>query len=120
LAFLSIRELGAKWRQGEFSAVELAEFFLNRLEKIGPVYNALVTLTPQLAKQQAQAADKERAQGKDRGPLHGIPYGAKDLLDTKGIATTWGAKANRNRIPEADATVITKLQTARWSNARAA
>ncbi len=112
LAFLSIRELGTKWRAGEFSAVELAEFFLKRLEKIGPTYNALVTLTPELAKQQAQAADAELAAGKDRGPLHGIPYGAKDLLDTMGIPTTWGAAANRNRVPEADATVITKLQKA--------
>jgi aspartyl-tRNA(Asn)/glutamyl-tRNA(Gln) amidotransferase subunit A len=112
VAFLSIRELGAKWRAGEFSAVELAEFYLQRLETIGPTLNAIVTLTPELAKAQAEVADKERASGKDRGPLHGIPYGAKDLLDTKGIATTWGAKANKSRIPKSDATVITKLEHA--------
>lgn len=112
LAFASVRELGRDWRAGKFTAVELAEFFLDRLKRIGPTFNAVVTLTPKLARRQAQTADAELAAGKDRGPLHGIPYGAKDLLDTKGISTTWGAEANRNRIPDADATVITKLREA--------
>jgi aspartyl-tRNA(Asn)/glutamyl-tRNA(Gln) amidotransferase subunit A len=109
LAFASIEELGKQWRAGKFSAVELAEFFLDRLRQWGPAYNAVVTLTPELAKRQAQVADAELAAGKDRGPLFGIPYGAKDLLDTQGIATTWGAGALRNRVPERDATVIAKL-----------
>ena len=112
LAFLSVRELGRKWRAGEFSSVELAEFFLDRLARIGPELNAVVTLTPELAREQARKADAELAAGKDRGPLQGIPYGAKDLLDTKGIPTTWGAEALRNRVPERDAAVITRLQNA--------
>ena len=112
LAFASVRELGDGLRAGKFTAVQLADFFLDRLKQIGPKYNALVTLTPDLARRQAIKADEELAAGKDRGPLHGIPYGAKDLLDTKGIPTTWGAAANRNRIPNHDATVIAKLREA--------
>ena len=112
LAFASVRELGAGWRAGKFSAAGLAEFFLKRLEQIGPKLNAVVTLTPDLARQQAKRADEELAAGKDRGPLFGIPYGAKDLLDTKDIPTTWGAAPNKNRIPDRDATVISKLNDA--------
>ncbi|MCA9070704.1 MAG: amidase, partial [Planctomycetaceae bacterium] len=111
-AFATIRELGRDLRAGKFTAVELADFFVERLKRIGPTLNAVVTVAPELAREQAKIADDELANGKDRGSLHGIPYGAKDLLDTKGIPTTWGAAANRDRIPETDATVIVRLREA--------
>lgn len=112
LAFASIPALGAKLRSGEASSVELTKFFLARLEKYGPRYNCVVNLTRDLALSQAEAADKELKAGKDRGPLHGIPYGAKDLLATKGIPTTWGCAPYRDRVFDFDATVVTKLREA--------
>jgi len=112
LAFAPLPVLGAKLRLGEFSSVELTKFFLDRLEKSGPKYNCLVTLTRDLGLEQAARADAELKAGRDRGPLHGIPYGAKDLLATKGIPTSWGAAPYRSRIIDADATVIRKLRDA--------
>jgi aspartyl-tRNA(Asn)/glutamyl-tRNA(Gln) amidotransferase subunit A len=112
LAFATLPVLGAKLRSGEVSAVELARFFLDRLEKYGPKYNCVVNLTRDLALAQAAQADKERKAGHDRGPLHGIPYGAKDLLATKGIPTTWGCAPYKDRIIDQDATVVRKLREA--------
>lgn len=111
-AFESLRTLGRRLRAGEFTAVELAEFFLNRLETLGPKYNAVVTVAREAALAQARQCDEELKAGKDRGPLHGIPYGAKDLLSTKGILTTWGAAPYKDRVPEEDATVIVRLREA--------
>lgn len=111
-AFDTIRTLAQKLRGGQFTSVELTEFFLDRLEKIGPRFNAVVTVTRPLALLQAAAADKELASGNDRGLLHGIPYGAKDLLATRGIPTSWGAAPYRNRVIDEDATVIRKLRDA--------
>ena len=110
--FLSIRELGERLRRREFTSVELTELALDRLSTIGTELNAVAMLTPELARAQAKRADEDRRRGKDRGPLHGIPYGAKDLLDTKGIRTTWGAKPFENRVPDGDATVVAKLEAA--------
>lgn len=112
LAFASIETLGRKLRAGEFSAVELTRFFLERTNTIGPKLNAVTTLTRDLALEQAARADKELASGKDRGPLHGIPYGAKDLLATKGIPTSWGVAPYKDQIIDKDATVIAKLRDA--------
>ena len=112
LAFASIQSLGTKLRSGEFTSVELTEFFLQRTETIGPKFNAVTTLTRDLALQQAKKADADLAAGKDRGPLHGIPYGAKDLLATKGIPTSWGAAPYKDQVFDSDATVITKLREA--------
>ena len=112
LAFASTRNLGKKLRAKEFSCVALAEFFLNRLKSIGPKLNAVVTLTDDLAMREAALADRELASGKDRGPLHGIPYGVKDLLATKEIPTSWGAAPFRERIIDADATVVARLRDA--------
>ena len=112
LAFVPIPVLGHKLRAREFTAVELAVFFLDRLERLGPSFNALVTLTRPLALGQAERADRELIQGHDRGPLHGIPYGAKDLLATSGIPTTWGAAPLRNQVFDEDATVIHRLREA--------
>jgi aspartyl-tRNA(Asn)/glutamyl-tRNA(Gln) amidotransferase subunit A len=112
LAFASLPQLGAKLRGGEISSVELTKYFLARLEKFGPRYNCVVTPTPDLALGQAAKADADLKAGKDHGPLHGIPFGAKDLLATKGIATSWGAAPFKGRIIDQDATVITKLRDA--------
>jgi aspartyl-tRNA(Asn)/glutamyl-tRNA(Gln) amidotransferase subunit A len=112
LAFAPLPVLGARLRSGVCSAVELAKFFLDRLEKYGSKYNCVVTITRELALKQAAQADAELKAGKDRGPLHGIPYGGKDLLATKGIPTTWGCAPFKDRIIDLDATVITKLRNA--------
>src|SRR3954453_20602120 len=87
LAFAPLTVLGAKLRSGEVSAVELARFFLDRLERFGPRYNAVARLARERAREEARRADEELKAGRDRGPLHGIPYGAKDLLATRGIPT---------------------------------
>lgn len=112
LAFAPIPVLGARLRGGEIRAVELARFFLDRLEKFGPRFNCVVTLTRELALEQAARADAELAEGTDRGPLHGIPYGAKDLLAMRGIPTTWGCAPYRDRVIDLDATVIVRLREA--------
>jgi len=108
-AFLSVRELGTKLRAQEFSAVQLTEFFLERLDRIGRELNAIVTLTRDLALAQAQQADADFAARTDRGPLHGIPYGVKDLLALKGYPTSWGAKPFAKQEFDTDATVVSKL-----------
>ena len=112
LAFAPLPVLGARLRSGAISSVELTRFFLDRLERFGPKYNGVVTLTRDLALEQAARADAELKAGRDCGPLHGIPYGAKDLLATRGIPTTWGAEPFRNRVIDQDATVITRLREA--------
>lgn len=110
--FSSVRDLGAALRARKFSAVELTEGYLRRLETIGPRLGAVVTVTRELALAQAHRANQELLAGKDRGPLHGIPYGAKDLLATKGIPTTWGAEPYRKQVFDYDAVVIERLQEA--------
>lgn len=108
-AFASVREIGVQLRAGDFSCVELTEFFLDRLVTLGPKLNAVVTVTEELAIRQAKQADRELKAGTDRGPLHGIPYGVKDLLATKGVPTSWGAAPFRERIIDADSTVVARL-----------
>jgi aspartyl-tRNA(Asn)/glutamyl-tRNA(Gln) amidotransferase subunit A len=111
--FLSIRALGELLRSRQVSPVELAKTFLDRLEALGPTYNAVVTVTRALALEQARAAEKDILAGRYKGPLHGIPYGAKDLLATAGgIPTTWGAAPFRDRQLGIDATVIRRLREA--------
>ncbi len=112
LAFAPLPVLGAQLRSGAVSSVELTRFFLDRLDRFGPKYNCVVTLTRDLALEQARKADDELKAGHDRGPLHGIPFGAKDLLATRGIPTTWGAEPFRKRIIDRDAAVITRLRDA--------
>lgn len=113
LAFRTIRELGADLRAGRVSPVALAEDALQRLDTVGRRLNAVVTLTRERALEQARRAEEELERGRDRGPLHGIPYGAKDLLATSGgIPTTWGAPPFRDRCFDFDATVIRRLEAA--------
>jgi aspartyl-tRNA(Asn)/glutamyl-tRNA(Gln) amidotransferase subunit A len=112
LAFAAIAGLGSLLRRRKTSATELAKYFLDRLERIGPRFNALVTVTRERALAEAARADREIRQGKWRGPLHGIPYGVKDLLATKDYPTTWGAEPYRQQRFDADATVIERLGAA--------
>ncbi len=109
---LSLAELGRRLRARQVSAVELAEAALSRLERHGPRLGAVVTLTRELALAQSRQADQELRSGKDRGPLHGIPYGAKDLLAARGIPTTWGAEPLREQVFDFDATAVTRLREA--------
>jgi aspartyl-tRNA(Asn)/glutamyl-tRNA(Gln) amidotransferase subunit A len=111
--FRPLRELAEAVRTRRLSPVALAETFLARLESLGPRYNAVVTLTRARARAQARRAEEELAAGHWRGPLHGIPYGAKDLLATAGgIPTTWGAAPLRAQQLDLDATVIRRLEAA--------
>jgi aspartyl-tRNA(Asn)/glutamyl-tRNA(Gln) amidotransferase subunit A len=107
--FASVRDLGLLLRARKLNAVELAEAYLARLEAIGPRLGAVVTVTRELALAQAHRANQELIAGKDRGPLHGIPYGAKDLLATAGIPTTWGAEPFRKQVFDRDAVVVERL-----------
>lgn len=110
--FSGIREIGDHLRARRISAVDLTEMSLRRLETIGPKLGAVVTVTRERALAQAHRANQELLAGKDRGPLHGIPYGAKDLLATKGIPTTWGAEPLRGQVFDYDATVVERLEEA--------
>jgi len=112
ILYLSVQELGAQVRARKISPVELTESCLARLEKFGAKLGAVATLTPDLALEQARQAEREIAAGRSRGPLHGIPYGAKDLLASRGIRTTWGAPPFRDQVFDYDATVVSKLRTA--------
>jgi len=111
-AFLSIAELGTLLRRKKSSATELATYFLDRLERVGPQLNAVVTVTRERALAEAAQADREITAGKWRGPLHGIPYGVKDLLATKDYPTTWGAEPYRQQKFDSDATVVERLGAA--------
>jgi aspartyl-tRNA(Asn)/glutamyl-tRNA(Gln) amidotransferase subunit A len=110
--FSSVRDLGALIKAGKISCLELTEAYLDRLERLGPKLGAVVTVTRDLALAQAHKANQEILAGRYRGPLHGIPYGAKDLLATKDIPTTWGAEPYRDQVFDYDATVIERLREA--------
>lgn len=111
-SFLTIPELGRLLRSRRVSAQELAAHFLDRLERLGPTYNAVVTVLREPALAEARLRDQELRAGKDRGPLHGIPYGAKDLLAAEGAPTTWGAQPYREQMLRGDAAVIRRLRAA--------
>ena len=110
--YTPLRRLSESIRSREASPVELAEAFLERLEEHGPTLNAVVTLTKERAIKQAKRADEEIKKGKVKGPLHGVPWGGKDLLATAGIPTTWGAAPFRDQVFDYDATVVKKLEDA--------
>lgn len=112
LMFTPVRRLAAMLRAREVTSVQLAEASLSRLETLGPKYNAVVTLMEDSALAEARRADAELRAGRPRGPLHGIPYGVKDLLATRGVPTTWGAEPYRNQVFDFDATTVTKLREA--------
>jgi Asp-tRNA(Asn)/Glu-tRNA(Gln) amidotransferase A subunit family amidase len=112
LAFYSVRELSELVRTRRVSSMQLTKLALERLKKFDPQLHCVITLTEDLALEQAARADAEIASGKYRGPLHGIPYGAKDLLAVAGYKTTWGAMPFKDQVLDYDATVIRKLSDA--------
>ena len=112
LSFQTIPELGRLLRGRKASSVELTGHFLERLERLGPSYNAVVTVLRESALAEAKERDRELKAGRDRGPLHGIPYGAKDLLSAEGAPTTWGAQPYRDQLLKGDATVVRRLRGA--------
>ncbi|WP_395817400.1 amidase, partial [Devosia sp.] len=111
-ADLSIIDAGARLRDGTLTSVALTEAHLARIAARDPTLHAFVTVTADRALEDAARADAERAQGIDRGPLHGIPIGLKDLIDTAGIRTTSGSRLFEQNIPTADAAVATRLKQA--------
>lgn len=112
LHFKSVAELGRMIRAGETSPTELTKLFLERLDSVARKLNAVVTITEERALREAAHAEAELRSGLDRGPLHGIPYGAKDLLAAAGYPTTWGTAPYRDQVFDYDAEVITRLRDA--------
>src|SRR5579864_4918373 len=112
ILYLPASELSHRIRLRQLSPVQLTESYLERSRGLGARLNAYATLTPELALKQAHAAEAEIAAGKYRGPLHGIPYAAKDLLAVKGYPTTWGARPYVDQRFDYDATIIRKLESA--------
>ena len=112
IAFASLSQLGFWLRRGDVTSVELTELYLNRLQRYDPQLHCVITLTEERALAQARRADEELRSGVDRGPLHGIPWGAKDLLAVRGYPTTWGAAPYKDQIIDEDAAVVTRLDEA--------
>jgi len=112
LAFQPVTVLASLIEARKITSTDLTKMYLARLERYGGPLHCVVTLTEELALAQAANADKELKAGRYRGPLHGIPWGAKDLFATKGIRTTWGAKPYENQVPDIDATVVERLRDA--------
>jgi Asp-tRNA(Asn)/Glu-tRNA(Gln) amidotransferase A subunit family amidase len=112
LAFLPVTELAELVRRRKVTSTQLTEMYLDRIRKYDPVLKAVITVTEDRARAQARKADEEIARGRYRGPLHGIPWGAKDLLAVKGYKTTWGAGPYRDQVIDADATVVQRLDEA--------
>jgi Asp-tRNA(Asn)/Glu-tRNA(Gln) amidotransferase A subunit family amidase len=111
-AFWPVTELAPLLRSRAVTSTALTKMYIARMKRYSPKLLCLITLTEDLALERAADADKEIRQGAYRGPLHGIPFGVKDLFDTKGIRTTWGAEPFENRVPEEDATCVDRLHKA--------
>ncbi len=112
LAFLPVEQLAPLVRERRVTSTELTRMYLGRLRKYSPALLCVVNLTEELALEQAAGADREIAAGRYRGPLHGIPWGAKDLFATKGVRTTWGAAPFREHVPDHDSAVVERLTKA--------
>jgi Asp-tRNA(Asn)/Glu-tRNA(Gln) amidotransferase A subunit family amidase len=112
IAFAPVAHLSRWIEQRQLSSERLTRIYLDRLQKFNPQLRCAITITRELAIKQAKQADEEISRGHYRGPLHGIPWGGKDLLDTAGIPTTYGAEPFRNRIPTEDAEVVKRLHAA--------
>lgn len=112
IAFAPVTSLSRWIERRVLSSERLTQIYLARIGRFDPQLRCVITLTAEHALARARQADREIAAGKYRGPLHGIPYGVKDLLDTAGIATTWGAEPFRERVPAADAAVVARLNAA--------
>jgi Asp-tRNA(Asn)/Glu-tRNA(Gln) amidotransferase A subunit family amidase len=112
VAFYSVRQLAELVRERRISSVDLTEMYLARLKRYDPMLHFVITFTEDRARAQAREADREIAAGRYRGPLHGLPWGAKDLLAVKGYPTTWGAAGFEEQVFDRDATVVERLDRA--------
>jgi len=112
LAFLSATELGRALRERRLTSVRLTEIYLDRLQRYDPTLRCVVSLTKDRALESAARADRELDRGSWRGPLHGVPWGAKDLLAARGTPTTWGAAPYKDQVIDQDATVVKRLDAA--------
>ncbi|MCD2340172.1 amidase [Ideonella azotifigens] len=112
IAFAPVSQLSRWIEHKQLSSERLTRIYLARIQRLDPKLRAVITLTAEHALAQAKAADREIAAGHYRGPLHGIPFGVKDLLDTAGIATTWGAEPYKDRVPAQDSAVVRHLYAA--------
>ncbi len=112
IAFASVKQQARWMTTGQITSRELTDIYLERIDKYGELLECFVTVTADVARAQADRADRERATGQVRGPLHGIPYGVKDLLDTKDILTTWGAEPYKDRVASKDGAVVRLLREA--------
>ncbi len=112
IAYASVAQQGAWLRARAITAARLTEIYIGRIARLDPKLSAFVTVTADLAREQAAKADADFAEGRDRGPLQGIPYALKDLADTAGILTAWGAEPYRERVPTEDAEIVRKLKAA--------
>jgi len=112
IAFAPVTQLSRWIEARRLTSMRLTTVYIDRIARLNPKINSVITLTRDHALARAAQADREIAAGKYRGPLHGIPYGVKDLLDTAGIATTWGAEPFRYRVPSADSAVVRRLDEA--------
>jgi Asp-tRNA(Asn)/Glu-tRNA(Gln) amidotransferase A subunit family amidase len=112
IAYASVRDQGHWLRTRQISSRRLTDIYLERIERIAPTLQCFITVTAELARSQADEADRELAAGRDRGALHGIPYGIKDVFDTAGVRSTWGAAAFKDRIAREDAAVVSRLRGA--------
>jgi Asp-tRNA(Asn)/Glu-tRNA(Gln) amidotransferase A subunit family amidase len=112
IAYAPVATLSRWIESRALTSERLTAIYLDRIARFDPKLRCVITVTRELALEQARRADAEIAAGRYRGPLHGIPWGTKDLLDTKGIATTWGAEPYRDRVPDADAAVVARLHQA--------
>lgn len=112
IAFAPVTRLSRWIESRQLKSERLTQIYLDRIQRFDPKLHCIITLTKDLALQQARQADQEIASGRYRGPLHGIPWGGKDLLDTAGIPTTYGAEPFRNRVPSADSAVVKRLHDA--------
>lgn len=112
LAFYSVSELAYLIKNKKVTSEQLTRMYLDRLKKYGPKLECVITITEELAMKQAKQADTEISKGKYRGPLHGIPFGVKDLLSAKGYKTTWGSVPYKDQVIDEDATVVKRLEDA--------
>lgn len=112
IAFAPVTQLAAWIKSGALTSRRLTQIYLDRIAALGPRLECWAAVTPELALAEAEAADALSRVGVNLGPLHGIPYGVKDLFDTKGVVTGWGAEPFRNRVPDADASIVTRLRAA--------
>ena len=109
IAYAPVSKLSRWIERKQLTSERLTQIYLTRIEKFDPKLRCVITVPKEHALAQAKKADAEIAAGKYRGPLHGIPYGVKDLLDTAGIRTTWGAEFYRDRVPAKDSAVVKRL-----------